>query len=324
MGSGAAIRADEIKHVPLREPVPVRAEAGTATPLLAVPGQGDAAQHGLPRHRIHIGEAIVELRHIARDAEGEMSVPRSRVLLLIPFAGAAELCAGGAAMRCPAGTPFLHGGEAKLAVAWKAGTSCLLLFLRRDRVNAAISASLADGRRLASVAVGLGHAEGGQRLEHVAERVLRFAASGVAPQPAAGAALESALYDALAERISGRSDLAAIAPPVRAVSEAMRVVREDHCRPYDVEMLAARAGVTGQTLRKGFRFCLGMTVKEYIRLVRLSWAYERLDSARESRSLGDMARAAGFASTPAFSRAYLSRYGEAPSQTRARAVQRQT
>lgn len=324
MSSGAAIRADEMKHVPLREPVPVRAEASLAYPFPAARGQEDAAHHGLPRHRIHIGESIVELRTIARDAQGELSVPRSRVLLLIPFSGAAELCAGEAAMTCSAGTPFLHGGEARLAVAWKAGTSCLLLFLRRDRVNAAISAILADGRRLASVAVGLEGGDEEQRLERVAERVLRFAASGVAPQPAAGAALESALCDALAERVSGRSDLSAVAPPVRAVSEAMRVVREDHCRPYDVEMLAARVGVTGQTLRKGFRSCLGMTVKEYIRSVRLAWAYERLDSARESRSLGDMARAAGFASTPAFSRAYLSRYGEAPSRTRARAVQRQT
>jgi AraC-like DNA-binding protein len=327
MSSGAVIRADETKRARPHGPVPARANTwvpcASHSSTVARVGQTDAARLCFPRQRIHIGELIVELHNIAPDVSSEVTVARSHVLLLVPVASATELSLDGETTTCPPGTAFLHATEAKLTVAWRAGAPALLIFLRRDRVNAAISAILADGRRLGSIAAPLPHDGGTRRLEHAAERILRLAAHGGLPQTAAGAALESALYDALAERISGRSDLAGIAPPVRAVSEAMRVVREDHCRPYDVEGLAARVGVTGQTLRKGFRSCLDMTVKEYIRSVRLAWVYERLDGARESRSLHDLAMAAGFTSTPAFSRAYLSRYGETPSRTRARAVQRQ-
>jgi transcriptional regulator GlxA family with amidase domain len=100
----------------------------------------------------------------------------------------------------------------------------------------------------------------------------------------------------------------------------MRIVGENHCRPFDTEALAAVVGVTGQTLRKGFRSCLGMSVKEYIQSVRLDWAHERLSGGCDGRPIAEIARRAGFAASPPFSRAYLKRFGEPPSQTRARAV----
>lgn len=321
MGSGAVIRMDEAKRA-LRHDT-ARFDVRAPQPA-ARAGQSDAAQSRLPRHRIHLGELIVELRNIGRDMAGEILVPRGRAVMLVAVSGTIELSAGGQAVICPAGMPFLYTGADKLGAAWRAGTTGLLVFLRCDRLNAAISAILADGRRIGSVATCLPSGDATQRLEHAAERILRLAGNGTASQDAVALALESALYEALAERISGRADLAEIAPAVRAVSDAMRIVRADHRQPFDVERLAARVGVTGQTLRKGFRLSLGMTVKEYVRSVRLAWAYERLDGARESRSLSDMAVAAGFTNAPAFSRAYLSRYGEVPSQTRARAAQRQT
>src|SRR3546814_17010685 len=51
--------------------------------------------------------------------------------------------------------------------------------------------------------------------------------------------------------------------------EAMRLVRENHAEAFDIDGLATMVGVTADTLRKGFRTCLGVTVKEYIQSVRL-------------------------------------------------------
>src|SRR3546814_12428854 len=74
-------------------------------------------------------------------------------------------------------------------------------------------------------------------------------------------------------------------------------------------------GVTADTLRKGFRACLGVTVKEYIQSVRLDWAHERLSSARECRSIAELAVAAGFNDGPNFSRSFVRRFGDPPSSS---------
>ncbi|EDX79522.1 transcriptional regulator, AraC family protein [Brevundimonas sp. BAL3] len=102
--------------------------------------------------------------------------------------------------------------------------------------------------------------------------------------------------------------------------DAIRCVEDDRDRAWDVETLAAAVGVTRETLRKNFRAGLGVTVAGFIRSVRLDWANERLISGRETRSVADIAVAAGFRSSSTFSRAYFERFGINPSLARARAV----
>ncbi|WP_083793351.1 helix-turn-helix transcriptional regulator [Brevundimonas sp. BAL3] len=106
----------------------------------------------------------------------------------------------------------------------------------------------------------------------------------------------------------------------RSVLDAIRCVEDDRDRAWDVETLAAAVGVTRETLRKNFRAGLGVTVAGFIRSVRLDWANERLISGRETRSVADIAVAAGFRSSSTFSRAYFERFGINPSLARARAV----
>ena len=280
-----------------------------------------ASERSLSRYRIHVGELIVDLRYFARETTADVLVPRARALLLLPLNGPADMAAGDETRDCPAATPFLFAGKERLGVTWRAGSVALFVYLKRDRLNAAASAMLADGRRLAAMAMPLVPAGDDRRLERAADRIISLCGNLSPSHCPASFAVETELYQALACRLASSADVQAILPPVRAVSEAMRLVRDDHRRAFDVESLAAMAGVTGQTLRKGFRACLGITVKEYIRTIRLEWAREQLKSARESRSIADLALAAGFADTPAFSRGYLRHYGESPSQTRARAVQ---
>lgn len=342
MNAGAVIRVEEGEAACRSGRSVVRAGArpvvfnpagslnGTVPARIALPDV--AAQRGPARYRLRVGEIIAEVRSVARETSGEVLVPRSRALLFIPFSGTAFLTVDRAEYICRAGTPFFYTGEARLSVSWSAGMIGLLVFLRRDRLNAAISALGSDGRRVVATAACLARpgdpmvaneaSAQDDRLEQAAERIMRLFGSGIASHDAISLAAETGFYTSLAGRIAARDDKDSIAPPVRAVSEAMRLVADNHRLPGDIEQLAASVGVTGQTLRKGFRLCLGMTVKEYIRAVRLAWARERLDSARDSRSVAELAAAAGFATAASFSHAYVRRFGESPTQTRARAVQR--
>ncbi|MES2059079.1 MAG: AraC family transcriptional regulator [Pseudomonadota bacterium] len=131
----------------------------------------------------------------------------------------------------------------------------------------------------------------------------------------------SELNGSRADRVAtARPGNAGVLPFARAVNEAMRHVQDDHGKPWDADRLASAVGVTGPTLRKNFKASLGVTVTEYVSAVRLEWAHERLSSGREYRSIADLAIAAGFRSSTMFTRAYLRRFGEAPSRTRALSV----
>nr|WP_218821430.1 AraC family transcriptional regulator [Sphingomonas laterariae] len=282
-----------------------------------------AAGRGLTRYRIHVGDLIVDLRYFPKQTATGLLLPGARGLLLVPFNCPAEIGLEDGPMTCPVETPFLYAGDKRLSVAWRAGTAALVVYFPRERFNAAASELLDDGRRLAAAATLLPRVGEGRELERAADRIVAMCGNAFPSHGAASFAAEASFYRGLAERVAQSGCISEILPPVRAVSDAMRVVRENHAHAFEVESLAAAVGVTGQTLRKGFRACLGMTVKEYIRAVRLAWARARLESVRESRSVAELAVAAGFADGPGFSRGYLRRYGESPSQTRARAVQRQ-
>lgn len=110
----------------------------------------------------------------------------------------------------------------------------------------------------------------------------------------------------------------------RSVRAAMQAVRADHARPWTVEALASAAGVAPETLRKNFKLGLDLTVGEFVNGVRLDWARERLSSGREWRPISALALASGFSGGSLFSRAYVRRFGEAPSLTRGRAVRAMT
>jgi AraC-like DNA-binding protein len=274
---------------------------------------------GLDRYRIHVGDLIVDLRNAPRRKVSELFVPRGRALLLVALAGTVEIGSGEATITCAPSTPWLCGVSGRVVLNGLDCTNVLAIHFHRDRLNAQVSALTGDGRRLALAETLLSPVSDSRRMQRVTDLMMGLFKRGRTVQDAATSVAAASFYRGLAEHIADGAALE-IMQPVRAVSDAMRLVRENHCIGFDLEQLAAVVGVTGGTLRKGFRTCLGMTVKEYIRSVRLAWARERLETGMESRSIADLAVAAGFADTPSFSRAYLRRYCESASQTRARAV----
>lgn len=193
--------------------------------------------------------------------------------------------------------------------------ACLVVECARERVNAVASARLGDGRRLARGVVSLDRAPA---LHALLRRLMLAGAGAVAGDGDALAAVEAEFYPVLVAALLDGSDGAARLQPMRAVSEAMQILRTRLDLPVDLEALATMVGVTPQTLRKGFRLCVGATVKEFAAAVRLDWARDRLAGGRETRPVAALAQQLGYASATHFSRSYVRRFGETPSQTRAR------
>ena len=278
-----------------------------------------AAVRGLGRYRLHVGDLVVDMRSAPPYSGIEHRVAGHRALLLLPLCGDLELSSGSRHYRCSAGTPFLFAREEAAVASWSDGSWCLAVHFRRDRLNAFASAILDDAYKLAPGTSALEHSALSRPLEQTLSLLLAFLSDTEEHQRSTLIAAEANFYRRLAARLVEDVDGRHFTP-VRAVSDAMRLVRQDHARNHDTESLAALAGVTAQTLRKGFRHSLGLTVREYVQGVRLDHARERLVSTRDARPISEIARASGFSETPAFSRAYQKRFGEPPSQTRGHAV----
>lgn len=275
-------------------------------------------------YRIHVGDLIVDLRYFARHMSRDIRIAAGRALLLLPLNEHMEVVTETMHRNCPAGLPFLFSRDEAVTTIWHSSTWGLAIQFRRDRINAAASAAMSDARRLMSVALTLEPVADDRAIEQMAEQLITMIVDDSPQQTPTEIAVESRFYRALVDRIAGQQQSAALLSPVRSVSEAMRLVRENHCKTYTTEALAAAVGVTAQTLRKGFRSCLGISVKDYIQTVRLDWAHNRLASGRDSRPIEQIAALAGFPGSPPFCRAYMRRFGEPPSQTRAKAVRAAT
>ncbi len=86
--------------------------------------------------------------------------------------------------------------------------------------------------------------------------------------------------------------------------------------PLDLKRLAAIACFSPYHFHRVYRACLGETVVETLARLRLQRAATQL--ARSSRRIADIAKAAGYGSIPAFSRAFRASYGYSPGAFRAR------
>lgn len=328
LGSGTAMetspRGVSSALAPVQGAAPALRRSGSTVLATAeaVPAhlQQAAASRGMNRYRIHVGDLIVELRYFPKHSSTDNRLGGRRAMLLIPLTQALDIVTETVRLTCPAGTPFLFARDEAATMIWPGASWGIAIHFRRERLNAAASARLGDGRKLVSVAVLLESCAQDDELDQAARRFIALMTGFSPQQEPAVLAIESHFYQLLVERLLEQNDVDAFLSPFRSVSEAMRIVRDNHSRAYDTEGLAALVGVTAQTLRKGFRACLGMSVRDYIQMVRLNWARETLSSARDGRAIAEIARSAGFPETPPFSRAYMKRFGEPPSQTRARAV----
>lgn len=96
-------------------------------------------------------------------------------------------------------------------------------------------------------------------------------------------------------------------------------VRERLATPLSVQDLAQQARVTPRAIQMAFRQQRGCTPGQFIRDLRLEEA-RRLLSTQANKSVSDIAMDLGFMHLGRFSGAYLTRFGELPSETRKRSA----
>ncbi|UBS33760.1 AraC family transcriptional regulator [Altererythrobacter sp. N1] len=267
-----------------------------------------------------INDLTIEHFCSRKKASVEHRIRSGRGMLLFPLVEPLVIVSPGSRSTCPVGAAVLISRTGTAGILHKADSLGLAIELPIDRLNAEISAALGEAYKLGSLTIILDELDEVPTLGLALKALLRAAQNAPSPLKKETRVCSASLfYHALAQLVVGRAKDKAVLR-VRSVSDAMSIIQRDPARALETEQLAALVGVTAQTLRKGFRASLGLSVKEYIQSVRLERAHASLSSGRDSRTISEVANAAGFAGAPAFTRAYVKHFGETPSRTRADAV----
>lgn len=266
-----------------------------------------------------VGDLAAEFYCGKRKALSDYPAMHGAGLLLLPLIEPLRIIAPERCLTCQVGAGFLIVQDGEVRTVQSEDSLGLVLRLRTDHLNAAISAVLGEAHKFGSSTLILDVLESVPALQTVIECLLDDDQADERVQGDVADNHVIAFYEALARKIvDGENGNSVIR--VRSVSDAMNIIQQDPGRAFETSELAALVGVTAQTLRKGFRASLGKSVKEYIQMVRLDRAHETLSSGRDSRTISEVAIAVGFARGSVFTRAYTKRFGEAPSHTRARVV----
>lgn len=285
---------------------PVR---GAAAPVAAISGTIDQAKDS--RRRFKAGRAEFTYRNHARQCPVSVTPTERTVHVVVPLAGHAVIVGKGEVFTLGVGQALLLGGSDRTVCVWAADARSLLLTIPRASIQAEASVQLARPRRLAMVDC-------------------PFAWSAEAFRTPGPPAFDDPLHRTSDLRIEKRmlADLVAalgasgdkdmLFPVARSVERAVEHMRGDPTRDWSAEELAPVGGVTPATLRRNFKTCLGVTITQSAQQLRLEWVRMRLQSETESRSIRDLSVVAGFGASGMLNRAYQRRFGETPTQTRAR------
>jgi AraC-like DNA-binding protein len=102
------------------------------------------------------------------------------------------------------------------------------------------------------------------------------------------------------------------------VDMAERIMRERLSEPLSTEELATEVGVSLRSLQSAFSAVRGMPPRDVLRQMRLDHARKLLTAAGEPPKVAEVALSCGMEHFGRFSNAYRLRFGENPSETRAR------
>jgi transcriptional regulator GlxA family with amidase domain len=110
-----------------------------------------------------------------------------------------------------------------------------------------------------------------------------------------------------------RSTITAAAP--RHIMKAIEYMRTYHAQSISIHDLADAAGVSARALHEGFKQFRSTTPMAMLKAIRLNHARQGLLAAGRDDRVMTIARRCGFTNLGRFSRLYVARYGELPSQT---------
>jgi AraC-like DNA-binding protein len=135
--------------------------------------------------------------------------------------------------------------------------------------------------------------------------------------------LEARLCSWLADQILGtHPSSAAPAPGVRRIRAVEEWIDAHLAAPITLGCLCAVAGVGERHLESAFRAHRGQTPMQFLMARRLAWVRQGLLEARLGDSVTELAHDAGFVHLGRFAARYRSAYGESPSATLRRSLDR--
>lgn len=268
---------------------------------------------GVPEaRRLHLGAVVADIRSFTSQRSVRITPSANLVHVIIPLMGGMTAVTSQGAYRVAPGSALLLGQRERTDCVWFAGAIGMVLHVSRAAVQAQTFAAFQEPRRLGNVTLLLDISEPGSSLEAATSPLVYIA--GERANPSAGDAIVAGLVDVL--RLS-QADSGAF-PIAASVKRAVDHLRRDSRMDCSPEQLARVAGVTLPVLRRNFKDCLGVTLTRFVLETRLDWARARLSSTCESRSIADLAVATGLTGAGVFTRAYQRKFGETPTQMRAR------
>lgn len=282
-------------------------------------GKPTASSGAAQRRRQAFGRMGADVRRFPEQSSVQVEVGTNEIALLTPLVGRVEwvdeALAALARTTLTPGSGALLGRAGVTTLVGMAGASSLLLHLPRDEFQVLISRRRNQPTRLAAVDLVVATPPA---LLEVCSHLARTLSNETESGEAAKSELCSRLEAALSAAFLGEVSWGAMLQTPRAVSRAIAAIREGSA--LDPEALAAASGVTSRTLREGFVAMLGVSLTAYLQQARLDRARQSLASGYDSRAIPKVAKDSGFSTASAFSRAYVRAFGEAPTETRARAV----
>ncbi len=199
-----------------------------------------------------------------------------------------------------------------------ADTSALILHVPRVGVQIAAAEIIGHPCRLSPANFQIERAAG--QLGRAIERVMQIPPPHGTADVGDEAAFEQELLAGLVAGLVSSGNAAEAFPVAASVQRVIAYVRSTPPADCSDRELTRIAGITLRPLQRNFRECFGVPLAQFVQETRLDLARERLAGVRESRSIAQLATDLGFSTASIFARAYLRRFGEIPSQTRARAV----
>jgi AraC-like DNA-binding protein len=272
------------------------------------------------QQRARIAEFTIDARDYPQSRVLPVKTHSSQVLLVLVSAGEGQFQKAGRNQALKKGDIILIGDGRQATLSWASGAKSISLGFRRVYFQAAASSVLGTPRRLARTNLTFSAAEDSHGMKQAISKLVDLAGDG-GPHYGTKAAVEN-LYDSFLRTIVARHLQSQVLPVARSVKCAIDHIHANDGRNTTLENLASAGGVTQATLIKGFKACLGLSIKDYLTNFRLDAVHASLMSGKDSRPLEEIAHSVGIAHASSLSRLYQQKFGESPSRTRANSVRR--
>lgn len=261
--------------------------------------------------RAAIGRIEAEIRSFDRDRRFHLTSGALGVHVVLPLAGTATVVSGEDEHRLGPGRLLLLAHRSRADLTWTEGARALIVRMPRVLLQEAVAAAFADPRRVGPILSVVPVGAMAVPLEALRRRIADPVHDG-------DEVLDRDLADQLVATLS-HGDVETLFPVSRSLKRAADHLMAHPEARVSPAALAQIAGVTLPTLRRNAKICLGMPLGRFVEQVRLTWIHQRLQNHGESRSMAQLAGAAGYHNSSTLARNYQRLFGETPTQTRARA-----